>query len=124
MQNKLNGIKAPFAQVAANAQLAALCCWFLLNAAVCRSLVETIGYSTKCADCLFSCQMLPNAAKCWKNAGKFFPDAYIYFVSIAVLLSILSCYDFSIYYLFLSLYIALVNQTFFIYKVCKEGIIC
>ena len=20
------------------------------------------------------CQMLPNAAKCWKNAGKFFPD--------------------------------------------------
>ena len=35
---------------------------------------KTIGYMARCADCVFSCQMLPNAAKCCKNAGKFFPD--------------------------------------------------
>src|SRR6266550_1921734 len=64
---KLNRIKALFAQVAANAQLAALRCWFLLNAAVCHSLVDTIRYTLQCADCAFGRNMPPNAAKILVN---------------------------------------------------------
>ena len=74
MQNKLDGIKALLAWVAANAQLAVLYCWFLLNAAFCRCSIETMGYTAWCADSAFGSQMPLNAAKCCKNAGKFFPD--------------------------------------------------
>jgi len=74
VQNKLDRIKAPLAQVAANTQLAVLCYGFLLNAAVCRSLVETIGYRARYADYTFGRQMPPNAAKYCKNASKFFPN--------------------------------------------------
>jgi len=82
VQNKLNKIKAPLARIAANAQLAIPRCWFLLNAVVCGFLVKTIGYIARCADCAFGRQMLPNAAKCCKNAGKFFPDVNAIFYSL------------------------------------------
>jgi len=67
VQKKLNRIKALLAQVAANAQLAAPRYWFLLNAAMCRSLVDTIRYTLQCAKCAFGCQMPPNAAKMLVN---------------------------------------------------------
>ena len=52
-------------------QYAAICRTALLNTAVCRTLVDTIRYTLECAECAF---WPPNAAKCCKNAGKFFPD--------------------------------------------------
>jgi len=67
VQKKLNRIKALLDRVAANAQLAAPRYWFLLNTAVCRSLVNTIRYTLQCAKCAFGRQMLPNAAKMLVN---------------------------------------------------------
>jgi len=67
VQKKLNRIKAPLDRVAINAQLAAPRYWFLLNAAVCRSLVDTIRYTLQCAKCAFGRQMLLNTAKMLVN---------------------------------------------------------
>jgi len=62
-----------------NTQLAAPRCWFLLNAAVSRSLVDTyaIRYNARNAHLAAKCcQML-------QNAGKFFPDVAYRFIILA-----------------------------------------